>query len=151
MKREHVEFGMIGDGNLLLERLIFALEAHLFWIAYREAFAEDRRLRRQKREEWEELYPFAKSLPEVPRGRPRKQEENMFSHLIPSRKKLLRDRGRKLAEELKRLKKENPNMPVVSDDNPHLSLAKKLADKSGLSESTIRKAWRYRSKFNGKN
>ena len=26
MKREHVEFGLIGDGNLLLERLIFALE-----------------------------------------------------------------------------------------------------------------------------
>lgn len=78
-RREHVEFGMIGDGNLLLERLIFALDWRATILFVREIEREKKRLRQQEREEEEK-----KSLAEhwharnVEMGRPRKQD--IFRH-----------------------------------------------------------------------
>ena len=76
----------------------------------------------------------------MPRGQ---GHEELRSKLLPIRDLIL-------VVELKRLQKKYPDRPVVSNNRYSYyptfaeTLAEMLAEETGLSESTIRKAWRRR-------
>ena len=86
-----------------------------------------------------EAKPFYERWP-VPRG---KGHEELRSKLLPIRALIL-------VVELKRLRRKYPDRPVVKNNRDSYyptfaeTLAEMLAEETGLSESTIRKAWRRR-------
>lgn len=130
MKREHVEFGLIGDGNLLLERLIFALEWRATSLFVRELKREGKRLRQEEREEWE-ARPFVERLPKVKQG-----PQPMFAHYGYG----TAARNRMICDELIRRNKVT-GRPIVYKERPGYSHCFELAREIGLSGGTIGNIW----------
>ena len=128
MKCEHVEFGLIGDGNLLLERLIFALEWRVTSLFVRELKREEKRLRQEEREEWE-ARPFVERLPKVKRG-----PQKIFAHYRTAA------RNKMICDELI-CRNEATGRPIVYKEWDGNSLCSDLAQEIGLSCGTIENIW----------